>query len=313
MEFTILGRRVTGQIGDPVRSWLHDDWVAPLPPTATETGIRPSSFTISLTQSAQPVPLDVALAQAAFGPLGTRHIRVGPDQFWILEETDGRLDGVYGSLDDGGATIRLHGAPFGGAIALRNAMVEALGASGIIRLHAAAINDGTNTLALLGPTGRGKSTTLLRAVMGGWRPIAEDACLLDPATLRIIGVDRILRVRPEALTVLGSTLGEVDPGPLIEGRHEIGYDQLGGLVPVAGLTHLVRLVRNSARHSRWKPLGAAKAVMALHQSTGIANTDRVGRSNATSFGQIVRATRTVDLELGAATSPLPPVTELHQI
>lgn len=286
---------------DPeTQDWIDCHWIEPTrsaDPTLPHP--LPSSYVITIEARRVLVPHAIRDRPADLGTPGTRHLRLGGDEFWILEDDSG----VHGRLDEYGAHLAVYGAPFRGWLALRFALAEAVGASGVVWLHTAAITDGTRTLALLGPTGRGKSTTLLRAVAAGWRPIAEDACFLDLTNLTLVGGDRHVRARVESAALLRAA--GLDPGPVVEGRHEIAYPALGGRVPAATLTDLVHLVRGAEPQPSWRPLRAADAVMALHEGAGIPNTARVGAVVARGFGEVVRRCRGTTLELGAPTEAFP--------
>src|SRR5262249_3405818 len=163
--------------------------------------------------------------------------------------------GVQGRFVTNGAQLAIVGAPFAAWSALQEALHEVLAVSGVLRLHAAVVQVDTATLALLGPSGRGKSTTLVRAAAMGWRPVSEDAVFLDLASLTVVGADERDHVR---LRVPGH-----------DGRLEIGFAELGGRVPSASLTHLVHLVRGRTSVPRWSELSRADAVMALHEAMGM--------------------------------------------
>lgn len=304
----LLGRALRATVDPEVRERLATGRIRPgsrpihLPPEFAAT-----DFAIELAHDPAPVPEAVRIHDAATSPAGTRHLRIGDDEFWIFEPDAGAVHGQVGAR---GTRLALVGRPFAAWFALHFALVEALTASGLLWIHAAAVHDGTRTVALLGPTGRGKSTTLLRLARQGWQPIAEDGCFLDPSTLELVGVDDRVRLRPPALAALGPVLGDVDPGPLVAGRHEVPFARLGGGVASAPLTHVVRLVRTPpGRATAWGPLSRAEAVMALYESIGIPNTIRVGALVGEACREVVRRTRHATLDLGAATDPIPPLVD----
>jgi hypothetical protein len=178
--------------------------------------------------------------------------------------------------------------------------------TGIVWLHAAAVHDGANTLVLLGTSGRGKSTTLVRAARQGWFPIAEDGCWLDVATRTLVGADHRVRLTPDSLALFGDlTTAHEEPGK--DGKHELDYEAVGQRVASATLTHLVHMERSADPESAWHALDRARAVMALYQAVGIPNTERVGEWVAGAFGSLVRRTTCLRLQLGLPSAPIPPL------
>ncbi|HEX7051157.1 MAG TPA: ATP-binding protein [Longimicrobiales bacterium] len=92
------------------------------------------------------------------------------------------------------------------------------------RAVAAARLDGA--IAFLGPSGTGKSTTLLRLARAGWTPLAEDLSWVEPHTLTLYGWDRGVRLWPGTLEAfLPELLGAGwTTGP--DGKLFLGYDAL---------------------------------------------------------------------------------------
>lgn len=302
MDVEVLGRTLRLAVDTETHAWIEDNWIGPTRvPDPPLPQVVSSSFAITVGATPEPVPRAVSERAADLDTPGTRHLRLGGDAFWILDPTGSC--GVLGQLSDEGAQLEVFGAPFRAWLALRFALAEALGASGIVSLHTAAVTDGTRTLALLGPTGRGKSTTLIRAVAAGWRPIAEDTCFLDLNNLTLVGGDRHVRARVESAGSLRAA--GFEPGPVVDGRHEIAYEALGGRVPAATLTDLVRIVRTADPTPSWHPLRSSDAVMALHEGAGIPNTARVGAVVAVGFGAVAQRCRRATLGLGDPTRPFP--------
>lgn len=273
-------------------------------PGAGDEAAAADGPTITLRGVPSAVPDAVDLGSATVGPWGTRHLRAGPDEFWVVEDGGG----VHGTVGADGADLVLHGRPFTARRALHAAFAEAMTASGRLRLHTAVVADGRRVALLLGPSGRGKSTTVLRGLRAGWRPVAEDSCWLDPATLRVHRADRFLRLRPEGLAWLRSVRPDLRPGPLVDGKHEIPLDRLdGGAGTPSALTDLVLLVRTDDPTPAWSPLAPTTAVMALHQAAGIPHTARAGTVLTTAFADLVPRLHRHTLTLGAPDRPLPPL------
>jgi hypothetical protein len=188
-------------------------------------------------------------------------------------EMDDAGAGLRLELRGGASGIELWGCDGGGDLAalyhgLYVALSEALRASGLVPLHAAVAALGGETVAWLGASGIGKSTTLLNAVGAGWRAIAEDLCWLEPGTLRVYGWDRGVRCWPKTLHQLFPQLGEGQPMP--DGKRLIPYDRLGADDSRTGiLTRLAVLGRDTDGPSRWEPATAREVVKSLWEATGV--------------------------------------------
>src|SRR5205085_1731336 len=85
--------------------------------------------------------------------------------------------------------------------ALFTAIGHALWNSGLLLVHAAVMRREGRTLALVGLSGTGKSTTLAQAVAAGWTPLAADAILRAP------------RCVPLPATLPSSRAGSAKPSP----------------------------------------------------------------------------------------------------
>jgi hypothetical protein len=307
MDFTFLGRNISCvDIGQATRGWITENWLTSVANTPHGgTTPRPSEFSITISAREEPTPRHIRDDDAVTSDLGTKHILRGNDEFWILENRDRNASAVHARLEDGSATLELHGAPFTGWMALLSAFSEAMASSGILRLHAAAIHHDGRTIALLGPSGRGKSTTVLRAILGGWHPIAEDGCWLDVETLNLMPADGHLRLRPDGVELLRAVRPDLAPGSLEQRKYEIPLEKLGERRVASTLTDLVCLERSETSQPEWRPLPPARTVMALHESAGVPHTARVGILHAKAFGYIVRRTHNSTLRMGALSSPFP--------
>lgn len=307
MDSEFLGRRIRCvEVDSTTRQRIGENWLDSVANmTHCGTHPRPADFSITIAAREDPTPRHIRDRDAEIGPWGTKHIRLGNDEFWILEGSDQASSSVHARLGETAATLELHGTPFVGWMALFAAFGEAMASSGVLYLHAAAIHRNGRTLALLGPSGRGKSTTLLRAIAAGWQPIAEDGCWLDVETMRLLPADESLRLRLGSLELLRAVRPDLLAGRLDQERVEIPLEELAPRVPTSTLTDLVYLERGEAGQPAWHPLSPARTVMALHESVGIPHTARVGAAQMRAFGAIIRQTTNSTLQMGAMTSPFP--------
>ncbi|NIR44556.1 MAG: hypothetical protein GWN99_09705 [Gemmatimonadetes bacterium] len=82
-----------------------------------------------------------------------------------------------------------------------------------VQLHGAAICGDNRCLWLVGPSGAGKSTLTLGLYTRGWRPLADDALLVDPTRGAAAPFDRSIRVHTSGLEAL-----DLDPAAVPGGR-----------------------------------------------------------------------------------------------
>ena len=157
-------------------------------------------------------------------------------------------------------------------LALHVAFCEALRARGVVPLHAAVVvRDGCAT-ALMGPSGVGKSTTLLAAVDDGWLPLAEDFAWLEPATRHVFCWSGEYGVRLDA-----AGLGRLRAGARVapwragaDGKFELAYDAVARARPAsAQLTRAVLLTRDASRESAIEALTPQSAARVLWESAGV--------------------------------------------
>jgi len=267
VTFALLGRRLAARGADArLAAWLHGAWDHP-------------------PCSAAPLPYEIEITLAAAGP------PVAPAAW---PETDVaipghvlrfRSDGHRWQTGDPAAGLRLELHEAGARIAcwrgpgeespppawyhgLYVAVTEAVRASGLVPLHAAVASRGGETVAWLGSSGVGKSTTLLFAAEAGWRAIAEDLCWLEPGTLRVYGWDRGVRCRPETLERFFPHFADAPPAP--DGKRIVAYERLGGDAAREGtLTELVLLGRADGGPSRRTDVRSRDVVRALWEATGV--------------------------------------------
>lgn len=271
-------------------------------PTAMSQGPDPTAHPVAT------VIVDDAVLPPAAGPsdlaLRSHDMRVcrsSDDDFRIVDEQSGAA--VRVRIGDP-SVITIHGWTEGIPVVLDVALGEVLAVAGVARLHASTVTDGSRTLVLLGPSGRGKSTTMLRAVRAGWSPLAEDASFVDLATLRVHGCDTAIRLRPDAAHALVG-IAVPEAVPTVDLRHEVPFEEIGGRASHAAVTHLVHLRRGIEAAPTWAPMSRRDAVMALFEASGAPVSARARATLAAAFPGVVARTRTLSLELGPLTSPFP--------
>jgi len=187
------------------------------------------------------------------------------------------------------------------------AIHEAVRASGLLPLHcAAAVRPGDDgATAFLGPSGVGKSTTLVTLAQAGWAPVCEDYAWLDPASMRLHAWDHGLRLLPDALERLGPPFTLTTGEPSAEKR-AVAYEELAERYGVerlasARLQRLAWLVRDGGP-SRWDALPRVAAVPVLWEAIGLPLTEPARRLVADHIAELVSSLELRTLRLG--TTPL---------
>jgi hypothetical protein len=208
------------------------------------------------------------------------------DRWWSTSRDDA---GLELELFDDRARIRAWSAEFedssrvdrddGGddtmSLALHVAICESLRARGLVPLHAAVIEREGRATALLGPSGVGKSTTLLSAIDAGWRAVAEDFAWLDPAECLIQGWrgEQGVRIRPDGMSHIPASRRSAPWRVERDGKLLLGYDDLSPRRRGwARLTRVTVLHRDPSRDSALEALealGLRDATRALWESAGV--------------------------------------------
>ena len=302
---------------DTVASWLEAEWPFGRsgPPVPTEGSVL--RITIR-TDDARPLK-ELPTADALPGASGTMHLRIDGQEFWVWEAPHAHTApseacAVRAFVDGPDVTIIAYGSPFNSWAALTNAFHEAVALSGLVPFHAAAVHRPASpgqpeqTWMILGPSGRGKTTTLLRAVRAGWLAVAEDVCWLSPGTLEVVGSDTTVGVRSPSLGVLHDVLpatSELAPGAHADAKVLVPWDKLGAIRDPVTVTHVVELRHGPEAEVGFADSTALRTVMALYEAGGIPRTDQARTALAFAIGRLTEGTRSATLRLGRIDLPFP--------
>ncbi|WP_428508972.1 hypothetical protein [Roseateles sp.] len=121
-------------------------------------------------------------------------------------------------------------------------------AQGYLALHAGCVGIDGNGALLIGESGAGKSTLTLHALGEGLDFMTEDACFVDPVSLRTTGIANYLHMRQDAVTWVGDTAlrNRILSAPIIRRRSGVEKFELnlrGGWASLAAeplrLAHFV--------------------------------------------------------------------------
>lgn len=174
--------------------------------------------------------------------------------------------------------------------AVHLALSEGVRASGLLPLHASVAERDGRCVVLMGESGAGKSTTLMRLARAGWRPVAEDFSWLDTRTLRIDGFDHALRFVPGTLERFAPELA-----PLVVGRDATGKDVLrydtfaGGADRFAHLTTLATLARGE--RTRRDAITPRDTTIAVWSASGAPVTREARRETSANVERLLTAVR----------------------
>jgi hypothetical protein len=151
---------------------------------------------------------------------------------------------------------------------LHIAIAEGLRASGLISLHASiAARDG-QALAFLGPSGRGKTTTLLRSLAMGFQPVCEDFAWCDPDSLEVFGFDRGLRLLPDTAKRFEAQFG-ITPSIWQVDKWFVPYSSLNLQRQATTLRTVALLERDPAGETGFEPLAKREAALAFWEASGM--------------------------------------------
>jgi hypothetical protein len=313
---TLLTRGVTPRMA----AWLDEHWLHP------EHAPPPHPFRITLDRAAAreaPEPIQGDAVRVAVPGFEQSWRHRGGTWEWTGEEGTVRLElettaatagTPAGAADPAGAA---HGArieawgldPLGpdAAVALHTALCEALRASGLVPLHAAAAippAGATGATAFLGRSGAGKSTTLLRLMEAGWTPLAEDLSWIDPPTGTLYGWDRGVHLWPHTVAAFLPGLADAPWRAGADGKLFLAYSDLGVTgARSASLDRVALLLRAPDGDASWEPLEPRDCVRALWESTGVPLTPRGRAVQGAWIAAVARHTPGAALRLGPGRVP----------
>ncbi len=301
--FHVLGRQIdcSGCSADLIRQ-LQDDWLFThhqVPDTESRITIRQveapgplkGGVPIWVHAMQQDLPLSVAGQEAAFSPEGQLLLRASYSEGISEIEVQRDLPGTRSNL-----------------AALKVMVAEALRLSGLLPLHAAVAVRGKEACAFIGPSGTGKSTTLLRAVAAGWTALAEDFVWIDPVLSRVYGWDRGLRLLPDSLAALPEALAGQPWQTHPDGKYWIPFEVLHPLgafdLQAAHLARVAILERRSDQSSAWTAHPGRLAVQGLWMAAGLALTAAGSQATGQQLSQLLAQVEVGRLILGSGPLPL---------
>lgn len=189
----------------------------------------------------------------------------GPDSAWV----HGTTQDVHLHIGRERSVITVHADTPGADEALMVAFTEVLRAQGLLPLHAAVFEQEGRVTALLGPSGTGKSTALLGALLSGAQPITEDYGLFEPVTGLLHGLDSGLRCLPDTLARVRAAVPDLPEPATVRGKALVTWAMLGAEQRwQAPLTH-VEVLRRDGQAAGVRPLPPAQRVMNLWAATGV--------------------------------------------
>lgn len=190
---------------------------------------------------------------------------------------------------------------------------ELLRRSGWLPFHASVAVKGDKALAFLGPSGRGKSTTLLTSLQYGYKALNEDTCWIPPDSTLLYGWDRGFHLLADAYERFADMLEGIPYTEISvvsgEKKRLLWRDLLErGLVmqsPVE-LTHLIWLERPAdflEHPSAWQTIKKQKAALGLWEAIGTTLSSNIGQRIGNRIPQLLKSVECRQLFLG--NTPIP--------
>jgi hypothetical protein len=263
LNLNVLGRTVTAINLEPgtrdwIRSWwehsrydgyLRSDYVVQIIRDETVTAETPNQFETPL--SIRDIPLDA---------------HAGVNEIWIT----GQTCLIKALFDQSKCVVRYSGSDsLELNAALDHMIAESMTASGLLPLHASVAARNGKATAFLGPSGRGKTTTLLYALKNGWQPVSEDFSWLDPESMMVFGWGDRMRLLPDSYQLLCSWYPSIESKSIDRKKYTVLYSDFGLEVLPAKLEQIIWLERDSEKNSCLNSLSNTQAVMSLWVSTGL--------------------------------------------
>jgi hypothetical protein len=291
LSFSILGRQlINSDFG--LNPWLELYFRFPYE-------VQVSNYKIQLKQ--KPFPnfpqqLPVTVLELPDAKLEMRSVE---GEFWF-----GRPEsGMRFTFEDGISKLEWWGTeiPFN---ALFIGICEGLRLSGLVSLHASIAAKNGLATAFLGPSGRGKTTTLLRASIAGWQIVAEDFSWLEPITMQLYGFDRGLRLLPDTANIFKQHHKDIELLEMIGGKYVVPYEQLGVKRQAVKLERLAVLERNPDATSSWQALAKREGALALWEANGVPFTPDAQHFVSSIIPKLLAKLKLETLVLGAGELPL---------
>jgi hypothetical protein len=260
IQFEILGRAliVTGPITESLEAELRSRWDFP------EYECVPHPFKLEIEHS--PMPTGFPTGERS----STLELFAGALHCWNLEPVIWIGDvttGIRIELLGGQMVAHTWGVPANIEL-FHLAIAEGLRASGLISLHASiAARDG-QALAFLGPSGRGKTTTLLRSLEAGFVPVCEDFAWCDPDTLEVFGFDRGLRLLPDTAKFFETQFG-ITPSIWQVDKWFVPYSSLSFERKAMNLKTIALLERDPEQPTAFGLLSKREAALAFWEASGM--------------------------------------------
>ena len=323
MEIDILGRRLSCH-GLPVSvmTALSDCWHFPehsAPATDRgATNVSATGYTLSIAAGLPDRPDRLRGEWVSVGGM-SQPVEVRSDGAGFeYQDASGRLDCRH---TEGHTEIRTEFTPAGPTGAapslpytetLHLAVAEGLRCSGLLPLHVAGAvfmtATGPETSVFAGPSGTGKSTTLLHAVAAGGQPVAEDLMWYDPHSRLVYGWDRGIRLLPGSLSFLPARVRECDWPVSTDGKTNVPYSALSDSPVVRGGTPLSRFVvltRSPGEDSRLEPLPRREAALAVWEAARLPLADEARAQVTRHIEELTRQVPFFRLHLGRTPLPFP--------
>jgi hypothetical protein len=266
IQFEILGRslRLTGTVEAPLEAALEmalrSRWDFP----EYEHAAHPFGLEVEILDvPASSFPSELQATNLEL-PAGNLDCRTLETVIWLGDATVG----VRAELLEQHLLIQAWGVQARNVDLLHLVIAEGLRASGLISLHASiAAQDGL-AIAFLGPSGRGKTTTLLRSLEAGFVPVCEDFAWCNPITLEVFGFDRGLRLLPDTATFFEERFG-IKPSIWQVDKWFVPYSSLNLERQAVSLAMIALLERQPDRPSGLEALSKRQAALAFWEASGL--------------------------------------------
>jgi hypothetical protein len=260
IQFEILGRafRVTRPISDSLEAGLRSRWDFP------EYRCDPHPFKLEIEHGSTPTGFPTTASSSML------ELFAGTVECWNLEPVIWIGDvttGIRIELLEGQMIAHTWGVPANIEL-FHLAIAEGLRASGLISLHASIAARHGQALAFLGPSGRGKTTTLLHSLEAGFVPVCEDFAWCDPDTLKVFGFDRGLRLLPDTAKFFETQFG-ITPSIWQVDKWFVPYSSLNFERRAVNLKTIALLERDPEQPTDFGPLSKREAALAFWEASGM--------------------------------------------
>lgn len=295
----LLGRRLLVENGSKsLIEWLEQNWCFP-----EHLGMLLSDWQFRLTYYNSPEPPDLREQSTKYPEImRLPGLLVSQNSSIWLFETESAVNLTL-ERDSKKVVIGWYGE-VNNSMLLHQTLCEAMRSSGLIPLHTSVVVRDGQATAFLGPSGMGKTTTMLQFVARGWQPLCEDFAWLEPELLMLFSWDRKLHLLPDTLEKLDKLFPGIQVEPFNGRKYPLKLEALSPRVWSGQLAALVLLKRDRTQESGWMSLESIQSLIGVYDASGLPRFKEFQQPFADTVAKLLSQIELKAMMLGKGDLPL---------